>query len=188
MQTDAQIIEEAERTPEAFATVVRRHHDAIWRYVARRLGPDTADDLTSDVFTTAFAARTRFDSARDSARPWLFGIATNLIRRHARHEAQILDAYARTGRPPHVDAPANDGAGPALAAALAKMRKPHRDALLLHALADMTYEEIAQAMDVPIGTVRGWIHRARAVAARELAAQGVLPHPPRDADAKVAEK
>lgn len=179
---------ESGRSPKVFATVVERHHDVIWRYVARRLGPDTADDLAGDVFATAFAARAKFNPDHESARPWLFGIATNLIRRHARREAQILDAYARTGRPPYVEPPANDDIGPALAAALAKMRKPHRDALLLLTLADMTYEEIAQAMEVPIGTVRGWIHRARAVAARELAAHGVLPRPPLNADAKVAEK
>ena len=57
-----------------------------------------------------------------------------------------------------------------LAGALAAMRPRERDALLLYALADLSYEEVALALDVPVGTVRTWLHRARATAQRELAA------------------
>ncbi len=60
-----------------------------------------------------------------------------------------------------------------LAGALAAMRPHERDALLLYALADLSYEEIALALDVPLGTVRTWLHRARATAQRELAAPDV---------------
>ncbi len=176
-------------TPSAFEAVVIRHHGVIHRYVARRLGPVTAEDVVSEVFTTAYAIRSRYDADRPDARPWLFGIATNMIRRHRTHEAQVLAAYARTGVHPELpDATNDDELGPALAAALAAMRREHRDVLLLHAIADLTYEEIAVAMNVPIGTVRGWLSRARAVAARELAARGVLPTvPPLDAESKVTE-
>lgn len=177
--TDAQLLAQARTTPAAFETLVIRHHDVIYRYVARRLGPNTAEDVVSEVFTTAYAIRSRYDADRPDARPWLFGIATNMIRRHRKHEAQVLDAYARTGVHPELpDAPHHDDElGPALAAALGAMRREHRDVLLLHAIADLSYEDIAVAMDVPIGTVRGWLSRARAVAARELAARGVLPTP-----------
>ena len=54
-----------------------------------------------------------------------------------------------------------------LAGALAAMRPRERDALLLYALADLSYEEVALALDVPVGTVRTWLHRARATAQRE---------------------
>lgn len=178
--TDAELMSQAQSAPAAFERLVLRHHDAIHRYVARRLGAGSADDVVSEVFTTAYAIRARYDSTRPNARPWLFGIATNMIRRHARREAEILDAYARSGVHPEMPDQAHhdDELGPALAAALATMRKEHRDVLTLHALADLSYEEIAQALDVPIGTVRGWLHRARAVAARELAARGLLPPSP----------
>lgn len=175
--TDAELMSQAQSAPAAFERLVLRHHDAIHRYVARRLGPRSAEDVVSEVFTTAYAIRARYDMTRPNARPWLFGIATNMIRRHARREAEILDAYARYGVHPELPDPSHhdDELGPALAAALAAMRREHRDALTLRALADLSYEEIAEALDVPVGTVRGWLHRARAVAARELAARGVLP-------------
>ena len=59
------------------------------------------------------------------------------------------------------------------AGALAAMRPHERDALLVYALADLSYEEIAVALDVPVGTIRTWLHRARATAQRELAAVDV---------------
>ncbi len=176
--TDAQIIAASLDEPETFAELVRRHHAPIHRYIARRVGVDLADDLAADTFATAFAVRRRYASGRESARPWLFGIATNMLRRHRRHEARMLDAYSRTGRPAHVEPQPDDERGSALAAALGAMRPQHRDVLLLAALADLTYDEIAVALDVPVGTVRGWLNRARATATKELARRGVTPTPP----------
>jgi RNA polymerase sigma-70 factor (ECF subfamily) len=179
-QTDAALITEARTTPAAFEAVVRRHHLAIHRYVMRRLGPAEAEDVVSEVFAAAYASRKRYDPAHQSARPWLFGIATNFVRRHHRKEAEMLSAYARTGTDPVApDVPLHDtGLSRAVAAALAAMRKEHRDVLLLHAIADLSHDEIALALNVPVGTVKGWLHRARAVAARELAARGVVPETP----------
>lgn len=158
--------------PERFGVIVERHHDAIYRYVARRLGAQTAEDIAAETFAIAFASRARFRPEDSSVRPWLFGIATNLLRRHRRAEARLMNAHARAGRPEHIEAPP-DEIGAALAAALAGMRRQHRDALLLHAWADLTYDEIAQVMDVPVGTVRTWINRARQTATRELAKHGI---------------
>jgi RNA polymerase sigma-70 factor (ECF subfamily) len=106
----------------------------------------------------------------------LYGIATNLLRRRWRTERRQLRAYARS----NVDSWADyedeatsrvDAAAARLARALAAMRSKERDALLLYALAALSYEEIAVALDVPVGTVRTWLHRAREVAQRELAAE-----------------
>jgi RNA polymerase sigma factor (sigma-70 family) len=175
--TDAALLARARTTPAAFEAVVRRHHMAIHRYVMRRLGPTEAEDVVSEVFAAAYASRRRYDPAHESARPWLFGIATNFVRRHHRKEAATLAAYARSGTDPVApDVPLHDpGLSRAVAAALAAMRKEHRDVLLLHAIADLSHEEIALALNVPVGTVKGWLHRARIVAARELATHGVLP-------------
>ena len=157
--TDAQLLMEARDTPAAFEEIVARHLHTVHRYVARRLGPTSAEDVVSEVFATAYAIRARYDTSRSSALPWLYGIATNLIRRRHSHEAKLLRAYALSGVHPELpDAPHHDDdLGPALAGALAAMRREHRDVLLLHALAELTYDEIAVALDVPVGTVRGWL-------------------------------
>jgi RNA polymerase sigma factor (sigma-70 family) len=165
----------------AFAPFVERHHLAVYRYAARRLGPSEADDIVNETFAAAYTQRAKFDASYGGdARPWLLGIATNLIRQHTRREAAALRAYAKSG----VDPVAPDSfsgdplMGQALAAALASMRKEHRDVLLLHAIADLSHEEIGVALGVPVGTVKGWLHRARAAAAKELAARGMLEEPP----------
>jgi len=98
-----------------------------------------------------------------------------VLRHDRRRERRALAAYARAGHPTFLEVQPDTVAGAAVAAALADMRTEHRDALLLLALGELTYEEIAVAMDVPIGTVRGWLSRARATAARELAKHGITP-------------
>jgi RNA polymerase sigma factor (sigma-70 family) len=168
-RSDAQIIAASESEPHVFATIFDRHYDAVHRYLARRVGVDVTDDLAAEAFTEAFDVRARFDIARPDARPWLFGIATNLLRHHHRSEARRLRAYARVDRPPDTDEA--DGvidarldahrAGPMIATALAQLTPDERDVLLLFAWADLRYEEIAVALQIPIGTVRSRLSRAR---------------------------
>jgi RNA polymerase sigma-70 factor (ECF subfamily) len=153
-------------TPDPFDAVFDRHFDDIHRFVARRLGRDVADDVAASVFVEAFAAFASFDAGRGPIRPWLFGIASNLVRRHRRTEERRLRAFARHGVDPVADA--DDlarvdaaGDGPRLAQALATLSARDREVLLLHAWADMTYDEIAQALDIPVGTVRSRLSRAR---------------------------
>ncbi len=151
-----------------FGAVFEQHFEAIHRYVSRRLGRDLADDVTAQVFAEAFAGRTTYDAEKGSVRPWLFGIATNLVRRHHRRERTAWRAYARHGVDPlGVDAaPRLDEV--AVAKALAALHARDRDALLLMAWADLSYEEIAVVLAVPIGTVRSRINRARTILRREL--------------------
>jgi RNA polymerase sigma factor (sigma-70 family) len=154
--------------PDAFGAIFERHFDAIHRYVARRLGSGLADDIAGTVFAEAFVGRARFLSDKEDARPWLYGIATNLIRHHHRSERAVWKAYARHG----VDPLATD-AEPrldevAVARALGRIAKADRDAVLLMAWADLTYDEIADALGIPVGTVRSRIHRARRQLRSEL--------------------
>ncbi|MFF5231912.1 RNA polymerase sigma factor [Dactylosporangium sp. NPDC000521] len=166
---DAVIIARSKDEPELFALIFRRHAPVIQRYVTRRLGPSVAEDVCADVFLAAFRQRHRFAVDRLDARPWLFGIATNLVGRHRRAEIRALRALERTGVDPvtegfEVSSDARLGAGAVnrrLAAALAALRPVYRDALLLVAWGDLTYEEIAVALDVPVGTVRSRVNRAR---------------------------
>jgi len=170
---DAAIIERSACDPEAFAILYDRHAATLHRYVARRLGEDVAEDIVADTFLSAFRKRDRFDPGVSSdARPWLFGIAANLIEKHTRSEVRMLRAYARTGADPvltqqvtttdealgRVDFAA---AQRDLARALAALAKGDREVLLLIAWADLSYAEVAAALGIPVGTVRSRLNRAR---------------------------
>jgi RNA polymerase sigma-70 factor (ECF subfamily) len=173
--TDADCLARSLDEPKAFEPIFDRHFTAVHRYLHRRAGRDLADELAAQTFALAFERRASC-RAEGSALPWLYGIATNLLHRRRRAECRQLRAFARSGVDRSVayddDAAGrlDDAAlGPRLAGALAAMRPRERHALLLYALAGLNYEEIAEALDVPVGTVRTWLHRARAVAQRELA-------------------
>lgn len=164
----------------AFDPFVARHLRAVHGYVARRIGGADAEDIVSETFEVAFRKAGSYRALGDDARPWLLGIATNLLRRSAKREAAMYRAYARTGVDPvHTsgpERPAHDhDAHRALAGALADMKREHREVLVLHALGELSYEEIARAMDVPLGTVKGWLHRARETAAKAVTDAGLAP-------------
>jgi RNA polymerase sigma factor (sigma-70 family) len=174
--SDVECLTRSLREPSAFEPIFDRHFDAIHRYLHRRAGQDLADELAAETFALAFERRASC-RAIGSALPWLYGIATNLLRRRWRGERRQLRAYARSGVDTWVvyeeETTARADAsslGPRLAHALAAMRRRERDALLLYALCELSYEEIAVALDVPVGTVRTWLHRARKTAERVLAA------------------
>jgi len=177
--SDADCLARSLREPTAFEPIFDRHFGAVHRYLHRRAGRDLADELAAETFALAFARREKC-RASGSVLPWLYGIATNLLHRQRRAERRQLHAYSRSGSDRWVayedeaDARVDSSALDArLAGALAAMRPRERDALLLYALADLSYEEIALALDVPVGTVRTWLHRARLAAQRELAAAEV---------------
>ena len=167
--TDAEVILLSRQHPEVFASLFRRHGPPIQRYVARRLGPDAADDVLAETFLIAFEQRTRYDGTRANALPWLYGIATNLVGRHRRAEVRQLKAFSRSGVDPVVaaftdaadDRLSADATKPRLAAALAGLRPGYRDALLLVAWGGLSYEEASAALQIPVGTVRSRINRAR---------------------------
>jgi len=168
-ESDAAVIEESLRRPDLFAAIFDRHFDEIHRYLARRVGGTVADDLAADVFLTAFTRRQRYDAARDCARPWLYGIATNLISSHRRQEARYFRALSQAEAPPEweseeerlADRISAAATRPLLAAALAKLSPGDRDVLLLVALADFGYPEVAEALGIPQGTVASRLSRVR---------------------------
>ena len=166
---DAAVIERSWAEPEAFAELFDRHADEIHRYTAWRLGGDGAEDVLAETFTVAFQHRRRYDLAREDARPWLYGIATNLVARQRRSEARRLRALSRTVPPVEAEPLADlvaarltaSAESREVAAVLARMPARQRDVVLLHAWAELDYEEIAQALGVPVGTVRSRLSRAR---------------------------
>ena len=164
-----------------FTAIFDRHYRTIYAYVARRLGPDLAEDVASETFLTAFDRRHTFDPARGDARPWLFGIASNLVARHVRAELRRYRALARAGgqdageADSHADAVAGrlDAAAVRgrLAEALRRLPEPVRAVLLLVAWAGLTQQEAAEALGIPAGTARSRLHRARQDMRQALGAQ-----------------
>ncbi|MFJ9678229.1 RNA polymerase sigma factor [Streptomyces sp. NPDC101194] len=163
---DAELVAQSLEQPEIFAGLYDRHAPDIHRYAVRRLGEGAADDITAETFLIAFRSRRRYDRTRHSARPWLYGIAANLIGKQRRGEERALRALARTGQDP-VAASWSDrcddrisAQGP-LAGALASLSPGDRHVLLLVAWADLGYQEVAEALGIPLGTVRSRLNRAR---------------------------
>jgi RNA polymerase sigma factor (sigma-70 family) len=182
---DARIIADSRGNPSVFALIFDRHYDAISSYLGRRVDRGLANELASETFVRAFAYRDAYDAAHVDARPWLYGIATNLLHKHQRTEERRRRAYSRAVEPQEtgggidcvvarVDAVAR---GPAVAVALARLQSADRDTLLLLALTDLDYEGIAIATDVPVGTVRSRLHRARRHMKNDLALNELGPTP-----------
>jgi len=162
--------------PEAFADVFDRHFAFVHRYVARRDGRDRADDLAAQTFTVAFSHRGRYRDDLGTARPWLLGIATNLMRAASRGDARVAsiverlggEAAASSSAASHASAGSASEDDERLTLALEKLQPEQREALLLHALGELTYLEIAEALAIPVGTVRSRISRACAALRAEL--------------------
>jgi RNA polymerase sigma factor (sigma-70 family) len=169
VRDDAELIRRSMDEPEVFAALFDRHAPTVHRYVARRLGDSLADDVVAETFLAAFRRRGRYDIGRTDARPWLLGIAANLIGRHRRAEVRFYRALARTGVDPlaesdtdRVDARVSAASvHRRLAGVLADLSAGDRDVLLLIAWEELSYEEVAAALRIPVGTVRSRLHRAR---------------------------
>jgi len=174
---DAAVIESSWLEPERFAVLFDRHAPHIHRYLARRAGRQVADDLVAETFLTAFAKRDRYDLGYSDARPWLYGIATNLVGQHHRDEARqyriMQRAVAEPEVPDHADRVAAGVTAQAthalLEAALAALPAGDRDVLLLIAWEQLTYQEVSRALAIPAGTVRSRLHRARTKVRQVLA-------------------
>lgn len=177
MADDVGIIRASMSDPERFGILVRKHAPVIQRYVTRRIGAEKAEDVVAETFLAAFRQRASYSADGRDCLPWLYGIATNLLRRHWRTEKAQLVILARTGIDPltepftdRVDAAVTASAvKPRLAAALMRLPASQRDSLLLLVWADLTYAQIAHATGVPVGTVQSRISRARHRLRKQLA-------------------
>ncbi|MEV0591743.1 RNA polymerase sigma factor [Nonomuraea cavernae] len=169
--SDAALLELSRRKPERFGEIYDRYVGEIHAYLGRRLDRQAADDLTAEVFLAAFRKREAFDPQRGEVRPWLYGFATNLISSHRRTETRRLAALQRSaavrdgtehGHEERVVTRVDAVSAQArLAAELRALPDRDRDVLLLSALGDLSHEEVAQALDIPYGTVGSRLWRAR---------------------------
>jgi RNA polymerase sigma factor (sigma-70 family) len=166
---DSEIIARSLDDPEEFAALFDRSAPMLYRYISFRLGPGLTDDLVGETFLVAFRRREAYDLSYRDARPWLLGIATKLITGHRRAEISRYRAVERQGPAPDVDGPEEaitrqltaQGSRAALLGALSSLPRGDRDVLLLVAWSDMTYEEAARALGIPVGTVKSRLNRAR---------------------------
>lgn len=171
MTTDSDIIRRSGESPHAFTALYDKYARMIFRYAARRAGESAAEDVMAETFLVAFERRASFDHAWEDARPWLFGIATNLLRKHHRTEAKMLKVMAKgSGRDSYDDSSERIAeqvdaavATSAMAGALRKLSAADRECILLYAWAELTYDGIAAATNVPIGTVRSRLNRTRRI-------------------------
>jgi RNA polymerase sigma-70 factor (ECF subfamily) len=174
--TDAEVIAGSARHPASFGLIFDRHSDAILRYAHARLGPDLAEDVLAETFLAAFARRASYDTARSNCLPWLYGIAIRQIGKHRRAEVRSREAMARLP----VEAVALDtdercldrvdaqALRPRLMSVLSCLTRQDRELLLLIAWAGLTYEESAEALGVPLTTIRSRLHRIRLKTRRAL--------------------
>ncbi len=177
---DAKQATRAIAAPEDFEAVFREHFAPVHRFIARRVGKALAEDLTAEVFATAYRRRAAYHPERGSLRSWLYGIANNVVRGHWRDEQQLLGLDARVAQDSLGPLPAaqfSDAAderliaatlAPRIAAALAGLSAEQREVLLLHAWADLSHEEIAAALGIAQGTARSRLSRARAALRAQL--------------------
>jgi RNA polymerase sigma-70 factor (ECF subfamily) len=170
-ESDGAVIASSLETPGVFGAIFDRHGSTLLRFLARRVDPAEAEDLLGEVFRIAFERRSAFERDRASARPWLYGIAANVVAKHHRSEARRFRAMARVpaGRPLDED-PADRAVAAADAGArwtrvmdaIGALPEAERQVLLLFAWEELSYEEIALALGVPMGTVRSRLSRGRA--------------------------
>ena len=167
--SDAEVIGRSLGEPEAFGLIYDRHAATVLRFLGRRVGAEGAEALVGELFRIAFERRKTFDASRESALPWLYGIGSNLLFKHRRGEARRLRASARMAA---VGEAADRRAGaaaldarllfPRVADAIEALPDGEREALLLFAWEDLSYQSVAEALELPIGTVRSRLNRARA--------------------------
>jgi RNA polymerase sigma-70 factor (ECF subfamily) len=153
----------------------------LHRYLTRRAG-EIADDLVAETFLVALQTRHNYAPDRGTARSWLYGIATNLLRGHVREQTRTLRLAARmvgearqNAEPPDTRVPDSVDAEEQtrrLAGALSQIEPRNRDALLLSTWAGMDASEVAETLDIPVNTVRSRLHRARRQLRAELARAG----------------
>jgi RNA polymerase sigma factor (sigma-70 family) len=169
--TDSEIIQRSLQHPAAFAELFDRHARAVNAFATYRIGRHAAEDVLSETFLVAFRRRADFDTAVESAAPWLLGITSRLISRHRAVEAKQWRSFAASiSQQEHsslggledalsrVDAEREVAT---LKARIAALAPKDRETLLLYAWQGMSYDEVAAALGVPVGTVRSRLNRVR---------------------------
>lgn len=149
----------------AFDELVLRFHRPVHRFCWRLLRSADAEDLAQDTFVRAFVHFERFDPERPLL-PWLIAIARRLCldllrRRRVMRSVETMPVTGPTGPGPEGEASLREQLA-RLDRALADLDEGPKEAIILFHIQEMSYRDIAAALEVPIGTVMTWLHRGRA--------------------------
>jgi RNA polymerase sigma factor (sigma-70 family) len=156
-----------------FSAAYRCYGASVYRYAASRLGLDGAEDVPAEVFAIAWRVRAKYSSKAGTVQSWLLGITFNVIARHREAEQRWTrmsqDAAAQTTVDRSVSPDLDDVDGrldatrrrARISSALAQLPRRERDPLLMHIMTGTSYDDISDALGVPVGTVRSRISRGR---------------------------
>ncbi len=141
--------------------IVRAHYDDVWRFCARRVGYDLAADAAQDTFITAHQRLASFQS-RSTVKTWLLGIALNQCRNSRRKQAsQVAEPWLEEGFQGSSPSPESSVLDRVeLRKALQKLTPEHREVVLVHEVDGLTYQEAAELLGIPVGTVKSRLHHA----------------------------
>jgi len=190
--TDATLVEQAlAGSQDAYRALVERHSRAVLTLVARMVRDQgVAEELAQDAFVKAFGALRSFDPSYKFSN-WILRIAHNVAIDYLRKARppivsidddasgrEMADVLADRREPSAFDRAVRRDFRDDLDAALATLRPEFRRLVVLRYLEDMSYEDIAEVVGLPLGTVKSHLHRARAALGRLLAESGWGPDPP----------
>ncbi|UQU63761.1 sigma-70 family RNA polymerase sigma factor [Couchioplanes caeruleus] len=146
----------------AQAALVRGTQAEVWRFTAALVDPGAADDLTQETYLRAFKALPRFE-ARASVRTWLLGIARRTCADHLRAVMRRRRLDARLAAQAWTDPPQHPDPAHRLGTAdlLRRLGEERRTAFVLTQVLGLSYAEAAAVEDVPVGTIRSRVARAR---------------------------
>lgn len=164
-----------------FKQLVRAHQSRLYRFIVKHIGwGSDAEDLTQQAFVEAARSFSTFKGASELS-TWLYGIAMNLVRNylsrspHRRYTFEGDDVLAETScaRPDPFEQLSLSESVHALEKALGELAPEMRDVLLLVALDELSYEEAAVMLSIPVGTVRSRVSRARSSLRKRLSAEKI---------------
>ncbi|WP_328584372.1 RNA polymerase sigma factor [Streptomyces sp. NBC_00370] len=159
----------------AFAELYEEHARTVYNHALRLTGDwSAAEEVMSETFLAAWRTRERLEPDGGSLRPWLLGIATHKVHNANRSRRRRLAFLAHRPPPPAVADFAEETAGriddartlAAVQDALGRLRRQEREVLALCVWAGLDYQQTAQALGIPVGTVRSRLSRARAKLSR----------------------
>jgi RNA polymerase sigma-70 factor (ECF subfamily) len=152
---------------EAFTTLYRRRQGPVYRFALQMTGSVAiAEDVTQEVFMALLTKTAKYEPVKGSLASFLYGVARNLVLRSIEKTAEVEDYPASDDI---LDDLTRRETVELVRRAVLSLPPVYREAVVLCDLQDTSYEEAAQALDCPVGTVRSRLNRGRSMLAQKLA-------------------